>query len=472
MAEIVLPANNWEPRPLQRKAWTALERGVKFAVLAWHRRAGKDEIALHNAACKAMQRVGNYWHMLPQQEQARKALWEQVNPVTGRVRWKDAFPDEIIEHVDNQAMKLTLKNGSVWQVLGSDNYNSLVGTAPVGLTFSEAALGDPNAYGFLSPILLENNGWSLHISSTRGRNHFYKLYESARHDPEAFAEHLSAEDTGVFTQLQLMRERRRYIDLYGSTQGNALFDQEYLSRWEAANLGAVFGQECKDLREEGRALPLVYDPRYPVDTSWDIGVGDTNVILFWQTVGNVERLIDWYSSTDTGIEHYAEVLASKRYFYHRHIGPHDIADRQWGANGATRMATAKKLGIHFDRMPNASKMDSIAAAARLINQMEINVKDHPVDDPMEDCAFVLEALEHYHFKYDKERKVMSKNPVHDWSSHYCDALMTRALWITMNESSSKRQELQGKGQNIQQYDKTRLRDIMAKKSQNVRGAWG
>lgn len=434
---------------------------------------GKDEVALHNAAIKGMERVGDYWHLLPEQEQARKAIWEGTNPKTGRVRWKDAFPPEIIEHVDNQAMKLKLKNGATWQVLGSDNYNSLVGPSPVGLTFSEAALADPNAYGFFRPILLENNGWSLHISSTRGRNHFYKLFESCKGQEDCFAELLSAEDTGIFTALQLAMERKFYRDIYGNTLGDSLFEQEYLSRWDAAVLGSVFGQECRELRESGRAFPIGYDPRYPVDTSWDIGVGDTNVILFWQTVGTYERLFDWYSSTDTGIEHYAEILAKKRYFYHKHIGPHDISNREWGLNGVGRMKTAKKLGIDFDRMPNVGKGDSIAAGARLIRTMQVNVQDDPVDDPMDDCTFILEALEAYHFTFDREKKVMSKNPVHDWSSHYNDALMTRGLYTASKTLTGRPMTLQGQGaEELQQFDKTRLRDFLNRNDRGVRGAFG
>jgi hypothetical protein len=477
---VTLPAFGWEPAPHQLKAWNALNpptprplaEAINTVVLAWHRRAGKDEIALHNAAIKAMDRAGNYWHMLPQQEQARKAIWEAVNPRTGRLRWKDAFPDEIIKHVDNQGMKLTFQNDSSWQVLGSDNYESLVGTTPVGITMSEAALANPNAYGFFRPILIENNGWSVHVSSTRGKNHFYKLFELIKNDPNGFAELLSAEDTGIFSPIQLALERKVYIDLYGSALGNSLFEQEYLSRWEAAIIGSVFSQELRELRESGRARPLVYDPRYAVDTSWDIGVGDTNVILFWQTVGNIERLFDWYASTDTGIEHYAEILANKRYYYRKHFGPHDIVQREWGANGVGRMATAKKLGVHFDRMPNVSKQDSIAASAQLIRRMEINVSDTPVDDPMDDCAFVLAAFEQYRFVFDRERKVMSKNPAHDWTSHYNDALATKALADALSEpSNSSRQRLQGRGQEvIQQYDGRRLRHLLANKGPG--GAWG
>ena len=468
--QVDLPAHGWTPRPAQMNAWRALRKGTNPVILAWHRRMGKDEVALHNAAIKTMERVGNYWHMLPIQEQARKAIWEAVNPRTGRVRWKDAFPDDLLRHVDNQTMKLTLVNGSTWQVLGSDNYNSLVGTTPVGITYSEDALGDPNAHSFFRPILLENNGWSLHISSVRGRNHFYDRVQTYKDDPNAFVEVLSAEDTGIFTPLQLAAERTAYIAERGAAVGNALFEQEYLSNWDAAVVGAIFGQELKDIYETGRALPLAYDPRFPVDTSWDLGVADTNVILFWQTVGNYERLIDWYSSSDVGIDHYAEVLASKRYFYGSHIAPHDIANREWGLNGMTRLDHARTLGIHFERMPNIAKADSIAAASQLLRRMQINVHDTKPDDRFGDCSFILEALKGYRFKYDEKLRIMSKNPVHDWTSHYADALMTRALKAMAVSGGGRAQALQGRG--IEQHNSTRLRDILASRQRKAKGAFG
>ena len=470
--QVVLPANNWEPRPQQLRAWNALSAGVRTAVLAWHRRMGKDEVALHNCAIKALQRVGNYWHMLPMQEQARRALWEAVNPKTGRIRWKDAFPDEIIKHVDNQSMKLTLVNDSTWQLLGSDNYNSLVGSTPVGITMSEAALADPAAFGFFRPILLENDGWSLHISSVRGRNHFKKLFDNVAADPNGFAELLSAEHTGIFTPEQLAAERKFYIDQYGAAFGNSLFEQEYLSSWDAAIIGAVFGDEIKQLRADGRCAPFAYDPRFPVYTSWDIGIGDPTYCLFWQIIGNRPRLIDWYSSTDTGVDHYAEVLSKKPYFYAKHIGPHDIISRGGGA-GNSWFEAGRPYGLHFERVPKTGKQESIAAGSLVLRQMEVNVVDGEVDDPMDDCKFLLDAFTQYRFTFDQDRKVMSKLPVHDWTSHPTDALMTFAVWFADQQGFVGRPgQLQGRGAELNQHDSRRLRDIFAHHQAKRKGAFG
>jgi phage terminase large subunit len=122
--EITLP-NQWQPRDYQRRIWRYLEAGGKRAVAVWHRRAGKDEVCLHWAACAAMQRVGNYWHMLPEASQARKAIWDAINPHTGKRRIDEAFPPSIRAGQRDDDMRIKLVNGSVWQVVGSDNFNRL-----------------------------------------------------------------------------------------------------------------------------------------------------------------------------------------------------------------------------------------------------------------------------------------------------------------------------------------------------------
>ena len=48
-------------------------------------------------------------------------------------------------------MLIRFKNGSTWQVVGSDNYDRLVGTPPAGIVFSEWALAEPAAWAYFAP---------------------------------------------------------------------------------------------------------------------------------------------------------------------------------------------------------------------------------------------------------------------------------------------------------------------------------
>lgn len=426
---------------------------------------------MHITAIKALERVGNYYHALPHYSQARKAIWEARNPRTGRIRWRDAFPPEVIKRVDNQTMLIELVNGSTWQLVGSDNIDALMGTTPTGVVFSEAALSDPTTYAFFRPILLENDGWSMHVSSTRGKNHFYQLFQSLKGEPSAFVSHISAYDTNVFTDAQLQNEMRTYIRLYGEALGRSLFEQEYLSNWEAAVVGAVWGRELNEMESKDRVQPIIHDPRFPVNTSWDLGVSDPTAILFWQSIGGQERLIDWYQATDTGLEHFVQVLNQKPYTYGEHIWPHDGAAREFGS-GISRKSQAKRLGLNVRVMPNIPKTDSIALGSQLIKRMFVNANpDRMPTNPEDDCSFVLETLKQYRFKFNAENKTMSKAPVHDEHSHISDALATYAISKAGVNRISIPQSPEALSEE-KQFNSVRLRTIMNRTGDQPRGAWG
>jgi hypothetical protein len=146
--KIVLPYE-YAPRNYQLPAWKhfeGLEPG-KRGVCVWHRRAGKDLFAINLVATKVMQRRGLYWHLLPTYKQGRAIVWNGFTK-QGR-KFLDYFPPEILAGPPNKSeMKVTFKNGSLYQVVGTDDINSLVGTNPVGCILSEYSLHDPAAWDY------------------------------------------------------------------------------------------------------------------------------------------------------------------------------------------------------------------------------------------------------------------------------------------------------------------------------------
>jgi len=417
---ILLPHNNWTPRAYQLPLWEAMRSKrsqIREFYAVWPRRHGKDEMALHDAAIRTQERVGNYWHTLPQQEQARKAIWNGVNPHTGKRRWQDAFPSQLIRKVHEKEMLLELTNGSTWQLVGSDNYDSLVSSSAVHITFSEAALCDPNAISILRPILLENDGTSLYISTVRGRNHFYHMVQNAN-PRRAFVSHLSATDTDVFTPEQLLQEKDSLIAINGTLMGTTLFNQEYLSDWDSAEAGSVFGAEIATLLKENRhSSTIAYDPQYPVHTFWDLGVRDETVIIFAQFINNAVHIIDYVADTNIGLVHYARALRQKPYFYGYHFAPHDINQREF-TTALSRKEEARRLQLDIIAVPLTNKTTQIAAASAILNRTYFAA---PQTTPL------LEQLQLYRFQYNKRTRTLSKTPRHDQASHYADAFQTLAV---------------------------------------------
>lgn len=417
-------------------AWKALESGIKRLALAWHRRSGKDEIALHWAACQAMQRVGPYWHMLPMASQARKAIFDAVNPRTGQRRIDDAFPKEIRESTRENDMFIRFKNGSTWQVVGSDNYNALVGSPPVGIVFSEYALADPSAWALLRPILAENGGWALFISTTRGRNHFQKLVDYAKTADDWYGETLTVEDTGALSMEAIETERRELTAERGPEEAAAIIAQEYYCDADASIPGAYYGALMSKATKEQRIGVFPWIPNEPVGTAWDLGSGDSTVIWIYQqpTNGRV-RIVDVISGSGVGVDWYIRKLKDRPYDYADHIWPHDGGHKNIrDIGGDTLKITAQKMGLKPLRIlpNNLSRSNGISAVRQLLPICEFNTDPIPFsEESMEEArqrmSRGLDALKQYRRIFDDKLQRFSDEPLHDWASDFSDGLRYLAV---------------------------------------------
>lgn len=413
--------NNWNPRPHQRPLWDYLERGGDRAVEIAHRRWGKDDVLLHRTAIAAHERVATYWHCLPEYEQARKAIWAAVNPHTGMRRIDEAFPPELRESKDEQQMFIRFKNGSTWQVIGSDRYNSLVGAGVAGVTFSEWALCNPSSWGYIRPMVEENGGWAAFITTPRGRNHAKAMYDLAVKSPRWFANISSVHETHALTEAQLEETRAEYATLYGEDLGRAQYEQEYECSFNAAILGAFYAREMATVRREDRIGEITAIANRPVHRAWDIGVRDDTSIWWFQVVGKRIYILDCYTASGAGVDHYAEVCFQRRQEHGWLDGidfvPHDAKVKEWGT-GRTRVETMQSLGLHPQLVPMASKLDGIQAARSTLARCIFHTRTDEVG---------MAALEQYRREWDDERKTFRADEVHDWTSHLADAFRYMAL---------------------------------------------
>lgn len=442
MTEISIP-NDWRPRSYQRAAWSALERGCKRAALVWHRRAGKDSMSVNWAAASAVDRVGTYWHMAPTHRQVRKIVWDGIDKAGRRVI-DQAFPHEIRRKTNDQEMKIELVTGSIWQCVGSDNYDSLVGANPVGVVFSEWSLADPRAWDFVRPILAENGGWALFIYTPRGRNHGARLLDMARNEPGWYAQVLTVEDTGAVPMDVINQERRELVRQYGEDDADKLMRQEWYCSFDAAIRGSYYANWMDEADHDGRIGKVAYDPSQPVHTAWDLGIGDSTVIWFFQVIGREVRLIDYLEASGVGLAWYANRLAGetrfgedgepapvdsvvpivghahrRAYTYGCHYVPHDADVSELGT-GRRRIDLLRQMGISGQVLPRTSIDDGIQAARNLLPRCWFD---------SEHCERGLDALRSYRREWDEKTQNYRQSPMHDWSSHAADAFRYLAMGL-------------------------------------------
>ena len=148
--------------------------------------------------------------------------------------------------------------------------------------------------------------------------------------------------------------------------------------------------------------------------SWDLGIRDDTALWFFQTVGAQVFLLDCYSASGVGVEHYASVIEerTKRYGWAHGADfvPHDAKIKEWGS-GRTRVETMQSFNLHPMLVPNASIADGINAARRLLPLCVF----HPR------CEEGINALEQYRREWDDDKKAFRASAVHDWTSHFADS---------------------------------------------------
>lgn len=398
-------------------------------MLVWHRRAGKDDVALNLAFRDAMQTVGEYWHMLPEASQSRKAIWEAVDPHSGKRRIDIAFPERYRETTRETDMMIRFKNGSVWRVVGSDNYDSLVGSTPRGIVFSEYALAKPAAWDYLRPILAANGGWAVFIYTPRGDNHGKQLYDYGLTAPDWYAQKLTVDDTGVFTPEQLANELAEMQDRHGPEDGQALFDQEYRCSFVAPLIGSYYARLVETAEKTGRigAVPVLND--YPVHTAWDLGVSDSTAIWCFQVLPDHIRVVDYYEASGQGLEHYCDWLDARGY-RGTDLLPHDARQRMpIGNPPRTRVEIMIERGRKPQVVPLHFVPDGISAVRKTLPICRFDaVKTGPG----------LRAVRNYRRQWNEQRKTFADAPLHDWASHGADAMRTLAMgWVTLETPAPK-----------------------------------
>ncbi len=415
MPTIQLPANGWRPRDYQRKAWNAWENGVKRQLLVWHRRAGKDELNLNQHAVATHTRIGTYWHMLPEYAQARKAIWDAVNPNTGKRRIDEAFPQELRASTRDNDMFIRFKCGSTWQVVGSDNYDALVGTPPVGITLSEWALANPTAWGYLSPILTENGGWASFISTPRGANHLKRMHDQFKDNKDWFVQVLSALETGAVSLEAIEAQRLEYRSLFGEEVADMLVEQEFYCSWAGASVGSILARLIDKAEKEDRINDDIgYDPKgAPVDIISDIGFWDTCSWWFVQRHRHGYRYLKYLGQSgmdaDDWIEKLQEVMDQKGWKLGKVYLPPDAKAKTFRAKQTSAELFIKAFGIeHVGEVPPSKQFDQVNAARTTMPLCEFNETE---------CADGLDGLRGWQYTFNDETRTFSREPKHDWASH-------------------------------------------------------
>jgi len=262
---------------------------------------------------------------------------------------------------------------------------------------------------------LENGGWMLAISTFRGRNHFWNMYESFRDNPKAFAENLTIDDTRredgslIITPEMLDEERRN-----GASE--AKIRQEYYGNPDGALEGAFYAEQLQAMRETKRIGIFPFDPMRKCASFWDIGRDMTSIGVF-QSNPFTKRpiMVDYFAEKKKGLPHFEKLLRESQYSFAAHVPPHDMGRVDWSVD-KSRMNIASDLGINFEPpLPKLPIEDGIEAAQIFLGTLCVNINERTQEAISGWQAYRTE-------ENDSKFKVTADRVGPKWASHPSDML--------------------------------------------------
>jgi hypothetical protein len=423
-AQIVL--DRFQPRDYQREIFKALSDGYKKLLIILPRRAGKDITSWNIAIRQCIEKICLVHYILPTFGQAKRAIFDAIS-IDG-VKFLDYIPPQLIAKINIHEQKVTFTNGSILQCLGGDSHaTSIRGTNPYLVVLSEYAYMSSEVYDTVRPILAANLGRIIFLSTPYGKNHFHHMYQVAKELPDWFIMHKTSADTKHISEESLETERQQMSE--------ELFAQEYMCSFDRGIDGTYYGKALQKLKDNGQITSVAWEPGLLVHVAVDIGVEDPTTLIWFQVAGEgtVIRIIDCYSNTGVGLDHYAHILQSKPYRYGKYFAPHDLMVREWGGGAITRYEKARQLDINFTVLDQIPVMDGIENAWTHFPKFWIDAVN---------CKPLINALENYRREWDEKAAHYKNKPVHNWSSHYADALryMCQAIHKTRKGMTSEELE--------------------------------
>ena len=395
----------YTPRPLQQELHGLID-GARFNVVVCHRRFGKTVCAINQLIKRAIlepKERPRLAYIAPPRVQAKLVAWDYLKHYCATIPGMQYNETEL---------RADFKNGARVQLLGAENPSSLRGIYLDFCVIDEVADCPESLFPeIIRPALSDRKGSCLFIGTPRGHNFFYDLWETAESTEGWDRSIYRASETGIVDEDELAAAR--------ATMTEDQFNQEFECSWQANVPGAVFGKELQGADDDGRISEVPYDPSFPVETSWDIGMHDYTSVWFYQRVGRSVHFIDYYHARGEGLPHYVSMLQERDYVYARHHGPHDLEVREL-SSGKTRREVAYELGLIFRIVPRIPIHDGIHAARLLIPMCWFDRAK---------CREGLEALRYYHYAYDERTRRFRDKPVHTWASHAADSFRYAAIAI-------------------------------------------
>jgi hypothetical protein len=317
----------------QTQVWNDTHR---FKVICAGRRSGKSVLSQLITINWASEKTGNYYIVSPTYRQAKSIHWDEIRKL---------IPKGLVDKTNETELSITLKNGSVIELKGAENPDALRGVKLRGLVIDEIASirnWDWLWQEVLRPTLTDYEAPSIFISTPKGYNHFYDLFQSGQGIDQNYK-------SWRFTSYDNPYIPKEEIDNAKKELTEDTFQQEYMADFRK-HTGLVYKEFSRDTH--------IVEP-FDIPDGWvivrGIDFGSTNpTACLWIGIDPDDNwfVISEHYQTGETIDYHAGRINSDRYSNRVTATYGDPSGAQWIQEFAQRgiyiTPANKETGTNFN----------------------------------------------------------------------------------------------------------------------------
>lgn len=366
----------------------------RFRVVNIGRRGGKTTLAIEEMKGMAYFKPSRIAYVAPTYQQARDIAWEQLK--------KELHPIATAVNESRLEIRVRTKNGeeSVIMLRGWESIENLRGQAFDFIVIDEVAMVKDfwsNWQEVIRPTLSDRRGSALFISTPKGFNHFYDLYNLEGVDNDFKSFHFTTYDNPFIPTEEVDKAREQVTE--------DRFAQEYLADFRKTE-GLVYKEFSRDKHlfddESLKEFPIEEHERI---AGLDFGYTNPAALPFISTDFKKHYWItDEYYHSGRTEEEIADYVASQNF---QRVYP--------DPESASGIAALRKKGVNV-REVNKGK-DSIVSGIQKLRELFKANRIHI----HKRCINLISELETYSYPDKRDQRNSNEVPIKE-HDHLLDAL--------------------------------------------------
>lgn len=396
-----------KPHEKQQEVLDALDSGSRWVLLRAGRKFRKTSLIISWLMEGAIKTGLTCPYIAPNKIQAKNIAWDDH---IGRIldNFKQVgFPYKLVE--SELTIEVPTKTEKGWQFVGGklqlhgvENADSLRGISNWG----RVGLDEYDDWSediwplIIRPNLIPHQAPALICGTPKGYRHLYKLEQSGLF--RCF--HFKSMDNPDLNESEIEQMVKEY-----KAMGEGYYRQEILAEYERPH-GTVY-EEWPDKN----FVDMDYDPFLPLHLAIDFGVNDPTAIVWIQPNKGEFRVIDFYETPDSSVEHFVSVIRSKPYKKPDLI----VGDAAGKARSITTNTSPieeyAKHGLYIKTKDGLQIPDQIRITHKYMPMLMMNQKT---------CGILREHILNYRYPEMKDTRInqSNENPIHDSHSHSMRAI--------------------------------------------------